>query len=47
MRAHEAPATMTDHQEGHPPTPAVSLTRVTPADAALLDRLWQFYELES
>jgi predicted acetyltransferase len=47
MRAHEAPATMTDHQEGPPLTPAVSLTRVTPVDAALLDRLWQFYELES
>ncbi len=27
--------------------PPVTLTRVAPADAALLDRLWQFYELES
>lgn len=26
---------------------SVSLFRVTPEDAALLDRLWQFYELES
>jgi predicted acetyltransferase len=28
------------------PTP-ITLTRVTPADATLLDNLWQFYELES
>ena len=27
--------------------PILTLIRVTPADAALLDRLWQFYELES
>lgn len=27
--------------------PATTLTRVTQADAVLLDRLWQFYELES
>lgn len=28
-------------------TASVALDRVTPADAALLDRLWQYYELES
>lgn len=27
--------------------PAISFVRATPEDAALLDRLWQFYELES
>ena len=27
--------------------PAITLARVVPEDAALLDRLWQFYELES
>ncbi len=28
-------------------TPTITLARVASADAALLDRLWQFYELES
>jgi len=30
-----------------PVPPAITLTRVSAGDAELLDRLWQFYELES